>query len=254
MDNNNTHIEQNSKAQYIDWLRGQGEKPDESVIEHVAECYECKEEILELSDILDKEDVTIHKRQPTKLSTKLIMRFAAVLIGVIVVVLAIEFLRPDENVIHIVSDDTDSVQVTSRDSLNNAEDLKIHEENNNPVVTIVQHDTIKFADNFAPNKGLEILINAQFRSNTIVDESKKGQQLAVYYIGDTFNFGFSLYENHNVVLTIVDHSGESIDQLTPEDDSNAVVLDWEPGLYYWKLSTSDELLDLGKFRLYSKNN
>ncbi len=255
MDNNNKHIDHNSTAQYIDWLRGQGERPDESVIEHVAACYECKEEILELSEILDMEDKTIDQRQLRKSNRQLIIRAAAVLIGVMLVALAIEFLRPDNDPIQIVSDDVDSVQLTPKDSLYDTQEAIFPEaKDDTPVITMVQHDTIKFAMNFEPNRGLEVLINAHFRSNTIVDESSKEQLQAVYYKGDKFRFDFSRYKKRNVVVSIVDHSGSSIVQLSTNDDSSTVSLDFDPGLYYWKLSTSDELLELGKFRLYSKDN
>ena len=255
MDNNNTHIDQNSTAQYIDWLRGQGNRPDEAVIEHVASCYKCKEEILELSEILDKEDRAVDQRLLRKSNIQLIIRAAAVLIGVIVVALAIEFLRPDNDPIQIVNDDTDSVQVSPRDSVYDTNRTIIPEsKDDNLVVTIVQHDTIKFAANFEPNRGLEVLINAHFRSKSTVGESSEEKQQVVYYAGDKFKFDFSSFMITNVVLSIVDHLGSNIVQLTPKDKPSTVNLDWKPGLYYWKLSTSDELLELGKFRLYSKDN
>lgn len=255
MDKSNTHIDNNSKAQYIDWLRGQGDKPDEVVIEHVASCYQCKEEILELSEILDKEDRFMDHRWLRKSKSQLLIRAAAVLVGVIVVALAIEFLKPDKRPIQIVHDDTDTVQLTPADSAFNTKDAIFQEaKDDSPVIKIIQHDTIKYAANFEPNQGLEVLINAHFRSKTVKGESYKEKRQVVYHSGDKFIFDLGRFVNSKVVLSIVDHSGSKIAQIESDGNSNNIVLDWKPGLYYWKLSTSEELLELGKFRLYSQGN
>jgi len=255
MDKNNKHIDHNSTAQYIDWLRGQGKKPDEAVIEHVATCFECKEEILELSEILDKEDKSGKSRQLWKSNSRLIIRAAAVLVGVLVVALAIEFLRQDDDSIQIVKEDTDSLQLTPLDSaIQNIDTIIPEVKDDVPVVTVVQHDTIKFAENFKPNQGLEVLMNAHFRSDAGDGDLSYQKQKEVYYVGDDFEFDFSNSEDEEIVLLIMDHLGNDVAKLTHGADSNIVTLSSEPGIYYWKLSTSDELLKLGKFKLFSKSN
>lgn len=46
-------LDENEIAQYVDYVYlGMG-KPDGEVLDHVAGCYECKMEILELCEIMD---------------------------------------------------------------------------------------------------------------------------------------------------------------------------------------------------------
>ncbi|MCD6346967.1 MAG: hypothetical protein J7L96_06040, partial [Bacteroidales bacterium] len=101
MDNKRVHInkermiahpDENTKAHYADWLRGIAHKPDREVMEHVANCEQCKAEILEVADIMDElEQIENARKRQTRL---IIFRSAAALVAVIMVALIIQFLKP----------------------------------------------------------------------------------------------------------------------------------------------------------------
>jgi hypothetical protein len=48
----NSHLNENEIAQYAEYLNGDNVEPDEEVRLHVESCMECKQEILEVSEII----------------------------------------------------------------------------------------------------------------------------------------------------------------------------------------------------------
>jgi hypothetical protein len=247
------HIDENLSAQYVDWLRGEGPKPKIEVIEHVASCFRCKEELLELAEILDSEDRAQGLIKNKRTNLKIILRAAAVLAGVLVVALAIEFLKGDQQDDALVDDQTEINPVKSNVSkplINDTSNLddSIQE----PTVMVIQHDTIKYAENFKINPGLEVLIEANFRSeNNLASTNILRQQCL---IGDTLKLNFSGFDQEGKIFSLISNLGRSVKDVNVQEVLEFPLLDLDPGLYYWKLVTSDEILVLGNFKLFSKSN
>ncbi len=251
MSDSKKHIDENATAQYIDWIRNQGQKPDQDVVDHVSDCESCRSEIMELADVLDQED---RKISVSSKSYKLgpIIRAAAVLAAVLVVALAIQFLRNDPKDVTIVEDITDSTDVMRQDSIEEHPEI-VKDKSERPVEIVIQHDTIQYAANFEPNPALEVLYQAHFRSNQS-DLDTIFRDEYNYHQGDTLWLDFSFIQASKLSAALLSNSGQELTIIDATEGIVTLYLNFSPGLYYWKLVTSDELLLVGKLKIFSKSN
>ncbi len=251
MSDSKKHIDDNATAQYIDWLRNQGEKPDQDVVDHVSECESCRLEIMELADVLDHEDRKVNSSSKSN-TLVLIIRAAAVLAAVLVVALAIQFLRNDPNEVTIVEDTSDSTEIMMQDSIEEHPEV-VEEGSEGRVEIVIQHDTIQYAANFEINPALEILYKAHFRSTKPNLETNYRTE-NTYFQGDTLSLDFSSEQESKLSVSLLSNTGKEISQLDAIEGKITLQLKYAPGLYYLKLVTSDELLLVGKLKIFSKTD
>ncbi len=250
MDEVKQHIDDNAKAGYIDWLRNEGPRPDEKILEHVAECSTCKYEIFELSELLDRADQTGKTVKNHKMKLNLVLRAVAVLAGVMAVALIVQFLKPEKGETEIAQLEGDSVQVVSAE-VDSERDSALSKNSPDPeVIEITQHDTIKYAANFVQNYGLETLINARFRSENS-DDTEKNMIAQLQKIGDELNLDLSNLKGSNVEFILISNTGKKLKNINTQEQKVKLKLNLDPGLYYWKIIRSDEILKVGKFRLFN---
>lgn len=243
----NKHIDNNAKAGYIDWLRNEGPAPDQSIIEHVTSCFDCKKEILELSEMLDTVDgeakIIKKKGKSKQIDLKLMIKAVAILMGVMAVALIIQFLRPEpENLEIAVSQDILEADTVEKDTSESV--LVILPEK----VVIIKHDTILYAANFAPNGGLDILVDAKFRS-VEKDKFEKDQFKEIYKKGENLKVKFAGMIAQDIEFVLVSNTGSNLITIKVENSEVSLDLKYEPGLYYWKIVVSDELFMVGKFKI-----
>lgn len=251
MDDRIRHIDTNAKAAYIDWLRGEGPKPDPGIVRHVEGCTVCKEEVLELAGILDEltpEDLRLTSR---KQNLTLLVRAAAVLIGVTLVALMIQFLRHDKEEIILVNDQTDSVEIV--DSLQHhpdEPDSLLLEPDKEPFKLVIQHDTIKYAQNFIPDQGLESLVVSHFRNSSFQDSILRLKE--DYSIDEELLVKMPKSMGAKASFALLSNQGKTLLHKKLKDEDLVVKLSYLPGLYYWKMADSEGLIVVGKFILHSK--
>lgn len=250
MDDVKQHIDKNARAEYIDWLRGDRPPPDERILEHVGACFDCKQEILELADILDALDKDEQSKKVRLINLKVVLRAVAVLAGVMAVALIIQFLKPKDDSVELAGTDKEIIKSAnpSEAVLNDSSPaLEIIPANE---VVIIKHDTILYAANYKANPGLETLVKARFRSleESIFDREQISEQLK---IGEILNVDFTGLLGDDIEFVLMSNTGKNLKVIKLDDKKMQLVLNYEPGLYYWKIIISDELFMLGKFKLFS---
>jgi len=251
MDDVKQHIDDNAMAVYVDWLRHDGPKPDERILEHVASCSSCKRSILELSEMLDGVDRAdgLEKKRGIKLNY--ILRAVAVLVGVFAVAMIVQFLRPEKTDVELALVDDDSVQIIISSTELEEDTLSPRKISQTEEIEIVQHDTIRYAANFKPNPGLEAMVSARFRSakQEEVSISLPPEKLVK---GETITLKLLGADDKEAEFILISNKGENLRIIVPNESVITMELNFDPGLYYWKLISSDEVILFGKFRLYNK--
>ena len=113
---------------------------------------------------------------------------------------------------------------------------------------IVQQEGLqRFAQNFIESPDLEKFINQNYRSASgVVIKSPAKDEIT----NNKITFRWEKKTDKAVTLKILDNVGRSVIEATPDSDSfvlNINEKNLNPGLYYWKLETEDDLLHLGRF-------
>lgn len=258
MDESEIHIDENQLAACIDWIRKTGEEPPPDVRDHLENCDQCRRAVLELSAVLDEVDRTERSDEtglehPARefgsrlLIRRSLLRWAAILAGVLVVAWAIDRLRreapqPELSEERPVADSTGIRQLPDPVS---GEDTTVLPAEDGEIWQPV-HDTIRFAANFAPNAEWEILVNSRFRAG---DGTETGRPEMIFRQHETF-----IPEADSVPgtrLTLMNNGGSELGSWDYPGWTAGIRLNWDPGLYYWKLTRETGLLAAGRFTLYS---
>ena len=240
------HINANQTAAYIDWIRKEGKPPEKEVLEHVASCQACKQEILELAGVLDDLDQN-EKKSGRQAWLNPLIRVAAVLAGVTIVALAIQFFRHPSADQAIAGQDQDSTQITPTDH-QVLPDSTLQEPTASEPVMIIQHDTVLYAANFEPDTGLEILMESHFRSDGGND---RVVQQAIFKTGSRIKLSDLTAVDSGDEFTLLNNRGEMLRRLKRSDWTQGLILDYQPGLYYWKITDQRGILLSGRFKLFS---
>lgn len=251
MDEVKQHIDENAIAGYVDWMRKEGPRPEESILDHVASCSNCKSSILELTEILDGVDQANKQEKSRKIQLNLVLRAVAVLAGVLAVALIIQFLKPEKAELEVAQLNDDSVHIINPQTELENDAILLEDTSRAEVIEIIQHDTILYAANYIPNPGLEALVKARFRS--VANNNGIGTDLIPETLraGETLTLDFSSIEGKETEFIVVNNVGEDMKTILPQKSVLSIELNFDPGLYYWKIISSDEILLLGKFRLYN---
>lgn len=100
-----------------------------------------------------------------------------------------------------------------------------------------------YAANFEPLPYYEEMFGEVTRSHAIdVLSPKIGDKMI-----DSIMFQWEMSTGEVVHLKILNNRGEEIVHYLPEQNRFIFKEKLEPGLYYWKLETEDELVYVGKF-------
>lgn len=242
----NTHIDNNAKGVYLDWINGYGPQPTQEVLDHVAHCEACRIELMELGDILsDKTDVA-KENKPARKFTYYFARIAAILIGVSLVVFLIQFLFPEEQAVEMAIEPKEKVIPQQLDSIETKKEII-----SQPI--IVQHDTIQYAANFTPNPALETLIRAKFRGKGTKVLGKETEALTLIQ-GEMLTIDLEQFSSPIEELEVLSNLGAQMhhSQISSPDFNVKLVLD--PGLYYWKVSGYEGLVHVGRLKVRSSSN
>jgi len=222
---NDEHLTDETTALYVDALKlGKLNRLPEWVIEHVSECHSCKERITGLYALMPDEGYAGLKHHPTfgRLTpTRTWYRVAAAVALISIAGAAAVYLLNARN------------DPPERADKPQAPDSAFA----HPPTTQGQ----EFAAAFVGDVEMESLVNFRSRSNGITVDSP--EIAAEIHGGLTFSWKgagaatISVYNNRREL------QGRIEGQRPPAVWSQAL----SPGLYYWKLTSDDELLFVGKF-------
>ncbi|MEA1878181.1 MAG: hypothetical protein U9N86_15155 [Bacteroidota bacterium] len=250
MDEVKQHIDENAIAGYVDWVRKEGPRPEESILDHVASCSNCKSSILELTEMLDGVDQAGKHEKGRKIQLNLVLRAVAVLAGVLAVALIVQFLKPEKAELEVAKLNDDSVHIISPQVELENDTILLEDTSRAEVIEIIQHDTILFAANYTPNPGLEALVEARFRS-VAKNGIEKDLIPETLRTGEKLTLDFSSIDGNEIEFIVVNNIGDDMKTILPQRSIVSIELNFDPGLYYWKIISSDEILLLGKFRLFN---
>lgn len=101
----------------------------------------------------------------------------------------------------------------------------------------------RYAANFEPSPNLEDLISEAYRSGEI---ELLSPTLETQYHGK-MHFRWKTAYGGSIYLKILNHQEEPLYQYETAQSEFSFTQPLPPGLYYWKLETDEELLQVGKF-------
>jgi len=264
------HLDENELAACADWINGMAEEPGLSVQEHLKGCESCKMAVLDVSEFDSSqkpyfdtgtrssksfEETCAAKYSPSIKSSggNHFWRVAAVFFVLVSVTVAALLLKPHRGPALV-------------DNLKNGDSLEQVQENNQGKVINIVRDTTetrdsvarsnieivekeRFASNFNPNPAYEALIGAQFRASGQPEILSPGKDTSLIS-GSILAFTARNPGKEMLEIQILDNQARlvrSFKDLYSVDFK--VKLDLNPGLYYWKLMSTDEIHQAGRIRL-----
>lgn len=243
------HITDQDICLYVDALKlRKTEQLPSDIVAHVADCVECKKQIMQLYDVLKDEDYreiqshpTFGQEKPTRQEpARLLYRLAA---GIVVMLAAgaIAYFALLRN----TGEPASSGQAVATDTSG------LNTKGN------AGRPTAEFAANFTPSPNMEDLVGSDFRAASVtVDSPTNGQAVR----GDiAFRWKSPVFQTETpgrkgrsrgtvtFRVRILTNREQEIFQTTTQ--RNSVVYDkrLDPGLYYWTLQEDGELVHVGKF-------
>jgi len=237
------HLSEEGIALYVDALKlGRLEDMPHDILDHVEHCGLCKAQIIELDSTLPQgiyDSISRHPFFDQKIhEPKVHFLYPAYKVAAVVATVTLVgagyFYIISQNSNHSPASKTSSSVVEQ--STNKQNDLKIAqpaEENK---------DKALLAENFVESPNLEDLVHGQFRSSSISAVSPVVGKVTSQPI--TFR-----WKNYDEPITLKIMNNKEMVVTTSKVDGNSLTLkeNLNPGLYYWKLETEDELLFVGKF-------
>lgn len=275
------HLSDEQMALYVDALRA--EKTDDlspEILSHIEKCKPCHRQAIDLYSMLDEVDYADVGPHPTldKRSAKifnmprLLMRLAA---AIALLVVALYFFNRNgdiDNPGDIVKENTPNEQqhVANKEEPIDLKEPSL-EENLIPQKeeVIVKDAPVKvappkketpqpkstnpvnnentrqlFAANFSPSEQWEELINENVRSTSFEVLSPKSATSFKPNTKISFQWKGA---NANRYLIIMNNKGNEIHKVKVITNSFELDAKLDPGLYYWKLDSDDDLLHVGNF-------
>ena len=238
-----SHLTEEAIALYVDSLKlNRTNQLPKVILEHVADCKECKKEVTELFSVVEDQKYDIAEphpyfdRTPAGKQSKFSFtyRFAAVLAISAGLGLLFYYLRS-------VHEEKQAPPIRTGEQAMSREDTAKAP----PGDIVKEKETGKdqYAANFTGSPNLEDLVNNEFRSGAIEVLSPSNgavvrQEILFEWKSDTkapfFVKVLTNTEELRFTATVSHQRYLFKEKLTP-------------GLYYWKLETKDELLYVGKF-------
>lgn len=262
--NQEGHLSDESIAQYVEVLQSEDWEalPDE-IQEHIESCITCHQQALDLYAIMSKAASSGHLKaveKPPKggrIISRRMMRWAmvAVLAG-----LSFYFYRYLDRPKPMDNLEADRPIATEPDQRNEAKDLldqtpttpipKKEDTENPPKSTTPAPETnvrALYAANFVPSESMEQLLADQLRSAGLALVQPANEKVQNWRKGITFTWTGSAEEE--LSLRLEDNRGRILHEDTFTGLKVTLQLDLEPGVYYWRLESEEDLLMLGRLVL-----
>jgi hypothetical protein len=263
------HLNDEGVAYFAESLvQSKMQRVTDGIRSHVENCFDCKKRIFSIHDIL-VEDTTVNHQIQELVKLNLIekrgiifnralvysMRIAAILIvGLGIYFLIFKYSSNSENFANMdlkINNKTDSAKNPSHVS-KVKEGVVIFDTSKkglkNDVKPSIEEafDTTLLAENFKNNKSFDELMNSTMRSG-IEFKVLSPNNLAQFSPGQSIEISWKTDLDGPFAITFFTNQGKTIYSskpiITKKYKMNFVL---SPGLYYWKLETEDEMLNIGK--------
>ena len=236
---NDAHLNEEALALYVDALElNKVHLLPDVILLHVNECVECKSEIAEVLALVDKQEYRLKEKHPyladkTGLLVTRIMRsyrIAAVLLVGISLGIFFYFLRLTNDNRGVVNIQPGSEQVVNLQSQKGQAKGQAIQQNS-------------MADNFSESANLEDLVNSTSRSASFVVIGPKNGVV----MNKQITFEWRTQEVESITLKILSNKETVLRSFKLGGSKFLFAGKLNPGLYYWKVESKDELLYVGKF-------
>ncbi len=257
------HLNDESIARYVEVLQSENwDSLPEEIQQHIESCTNCHQQALDLYAIVSHSATNVgrHKapqQEGGRILRMRIMRWAmvAVLAGLSFYfyryldrqkpVNNIEIDGPSANDPNQVEDTKSIVEEDAANSTPKKEDTA-----NPPKSTIPKPDKDVrelYAANFVPSESMELLLADQLRSGNIELIAPDTEEPTGWR--DGISFEWSGVNAEGLSLRLEDNQAEVLYEKAVEDLRHTINLDLEPGIYYWRLESEEDLLMLGRLIL-----
>ncbi len=253
------HLNENSIAVCAEWLVGGDVKLSPEIKSHLQKCSQCKNDVLEISEYVkpegreydtanSKQDMfeesCAGKYSPSirQVNSSQFWKVAAIFIVLITITSLAVFIKPNKEVVLVNNEqaaDT-SIQDPSREDtlLKEAEAIKVE---------TIEGDL--YAENFVPNSNLEALIGVKYRAG-VNPKIKNPVSDTTLLCGGSISFTGSNPDGLILEIQILDNQGRIKEKYSDlKEVSQIIKLNFDPGIYYWKLLGEHNLFQVGKIVL-----
>lgn len=267
----NEHLNELGISIYTDaLLYGKITELPKKILHHVAECEECKKEILENFALL--KDKKLEKEEHPSFGIKSkesfisqsggnrhvlykIIRIAAIFILLIGIGYLMFYFALKKSDKAILSDSqiTDSLKNNKREHRIISEDRElINYVTDNETEVKIQDTLHLYAQNYIRNSVFEGMIDAYFRSYTRFKILSPANNME-YHINDNITFKWEGVLPGNAHLTVFNNKEQNVYEANISNLQELLLTKrLNYGLFYWKIETEDEIIYLGKFKIVPK--
>ncbi len=258
--NSKGHINEESISLYVDALMTKNiDLLPEQVIDHVENCTKCKKEIIEVVDIMKEAKEAANAPVKSKSIKKSISGIGKT-VALILLVLGFSYIAYkliDFNTEQQLYAQKEINNLNTQDQIvemtYNAGELNVSEregisadnKNQSPDQQNSQAASVKNPEDFRASYNLESLVETNFRSNSIKVIAPRTTQS--YTIGQVISFNFVNSINETLFIKVLNNKERNIFTTDFTGNQYKLTKKLQPGLYYWKLETEDDLLYVGKF-------
>ncbi len=231
------------------------EKLPQEILSHVEICSDCKQQILALTDIISKLEYSSEfskkrgdigqKRSYSDFS--FFLKIAAIFIVGLAIGLTMYFTRviKTEPPIAVIRDSVKMHIAANHDS--SKQNSKENKQNNFHIKPslIEDQNNYSYAANFEPSPLFESIIGESSRTDEIKILSPANKQ--EFRINTDIKIEWKTTEELLLTLKVLNNRENLIFSITTRGNSVLFNKKPDPGIYYWKLETEDDLLFIGKF-------
>jgi hypothetical protein len=258
---NPEHLDNNELAQFAEFLRHETDRIPDRLADHVASCAFCREELMAITDILDRlPDEPGETAQPVSgvrsaayrnrgITVMRILRTAAAVAAVVLIAWGIKRLMPDRSAPAPMAANRAVDSTLQKGSAGSGSEIRERASDKSAHEPAILPDTVRLAAAFLPNPVYENLAGAKFRSGSdpLVRGPEQGRVLAP---GDTLEISWTPGSEKEFALVIMDNRAKEVKKLKQATGASIRwKTDLEPGLYYWKFMGGDEMWKVGKFKI-----
>lgn len=261
--NEEGHLNDESIARYVEVLHSENwDSLPEEIHQHIESCTNCHQQALDLYAIVSHSATSVVKQEAPMRKGGRIVRMRIMRWAMVAVLAGLSFYfyryldrqKPIDNieVDGPIANDPDQVEDTKNlveEDPGNSTPKK--EDTANPPKSTIpepEKDVRElYAANFVPSESMESLLADQLRSGNIDLIAPSTEEIQDWR--DGISFEWSGVNAEGLRLRLENNRAEVLYEKAVEDLRHTIHLELEPGIYYWRLESEEDLLMLGRLIL-----
>ena len=266
--NSNGHLSEEGLSLYVDGLTLDAvSKVPVDIREHIEQCIQCHSEATELYAVVSQLDPErgAHPTLEPKVKKIAIRRSLIWTVAVAASVAAVILFtywnsQPKNDTPDIVDEKVEQPSqlptTPKNEEVRPYEEPQIAETPNEEKIAPVADPKVEekeevsssrelYASNYTINEDLDELVATNYRSDDV--EITQPENEKVYTKGQEVNFSWSTNLDEDWTIIILNNKNEEVFRKSQKAKNLSWNIDSVPGLYYWRLESTEELWQVGKF-------